>query len=76
MGVNKKGKRKIIVSDRTYYWYIKDEPLCPHTSNVTVYIVSDDRKFAVHYILNSDFVAIEGRDFHGRPDNGCTCGVM
>ena len=77
MSVSKKNKRKIVVSGRAYYWYVVDEPVNVYTTAAnpdghTVFIISDDKAFAVNYVIDSDFIAVTGKEFPGRPYKGRT----
>ena len=40
MGINKKGKRKIVVDDKVYWWFVKEVQKIPQAS-----IISDDKAF-------------------------------
>ena len=40
MGVNSKGKRKIIVDNKVYWWSVKEVEKIPR-----VYVISDDKSF-------------------------------
>lgn len=40
MGINKKGKRKIVVGGKTYWWFVKEVQKVPRVT-----IISDDKAF-------------------------------
>ena len=68
MGVNKKYKRKIIIEERAYYWYVKeDDELYGYPF---LNIISIDRKFVVSYLLDSCLIIIKGKDFNGIEHTG------
>ena len=50
MGIAKKGKRKIVINDREFYWYVsEDEDSLRLGVLNTLTIVSEDKKFLVKY---------------------------
>ena len=52
MGVNSKGKRKIIVDGDTYYWYVTSISM-PWLVDAprNIYVFSADKKFRIEYIV-------------------------
>ncbi len=81
MAVSKKNRRKIVVTERTYYWYIKEDwDDCPsdvdYKNMNALNILSEDKKFIVRYHLGfqSDekrHITIIGNEFNGVEDSGC-----
>jgi len=80
MGVSPKNKRKIIVNNRTYYWYVKEDPddfpydLVNHNLNA-LNIVSEDKRFIVRYYLgfkskDKRYLVVIGKDFAGKDHPG------
>jgi len=68
MGVLKKFKRRITISGRDYYWYVKKEDeLFGH---LFLSVVSEDKKFAISYLLDSQLLIVQGKDFNGVEDTG------
>ncbi|MFC4306644.1 hypothetical protein [Cohnella boryungensis] len=47
MGVNSKGKRKLMYSGRTYYWNVQQD--AEDYGRINLSIVSEDKKFIVSY---------------------------
>ena len=47
MSVNKKRKRKIIVDEKVYWWFVVEEGY-----GVIAHIISDDKAFIAEYRLN------------------------
>lgn len=61
--VNKKGKRVLKIENRIFYWYVKNDwySLGIAESNpcgLTLYVISEDRKEAFHYLIGSNFMTI------------------
>jgi len=67
MGIAQKGKRRIIVENRLYYWNVRIDEYAPLIENAmdmrSASIVADDRKFAVEYLLGSSYITITGKEF-------------
>jgi hypothetical protein len=78
MAVRTKGRRKIMVNQRQFVWYIADD----YDSNDNVlHVVSEDKKFIVNYHLGQPeqkrFIATFGSEFPGLPDaGGCWIRVL
>lgn len=47
MGVNKKGRRKFVHSEKYYFWYVKEDD--ENYGRIKLFIVSEDKKFNVSY---------------------------
>ena len=67
MSVKKKNRRKITVNDRLFIWYIAE---ANSTLDQTLFVVSEDKKFIVHYILKQTsnepyFVEVVGKEIGG-----------
>lgn len=75
MAVAKKGRRKIHVDGTDYYWLVREE--IDHfdvgASHVLI-VVSNDKKFLVHYPLNQNgehnFLVVLGPRFEGTGNFG------
>ncbi|WP_347380728.1 hypothetical protein [Paenibacillus pabuli] len=69
MGVNTKGKRKIVHGGRSYYWYDKEDD--EDYGRIKLFIVTDDKKFIVSYEVDQSqkeripFIVIIGIEFAG-----------
>lgn len=69
MGVNSKGKRKLVHSGKTYYWNVQLDP--EDYGQTSLSIVSEDKKFIVSYHVgqsNNDtrpFIVVKGIEFGG-----------
>lgn len=50
MAVSKKGKRKLVLEDKEYYWYMKftDDWMCAY-NDPQLHIVSEDKKLVISY---------------------------
>ena len=80
MSVAKKKKRKIVIGDRNYYWYIAEDydDFPSDVMNNTLHalnIVSEDKKFIVRYYLGfktdeKRHLTIIGVEFNGLASNG------
>ncbi|OPX44388.1 hypothetical protein CLHUN_16870 [Ruminiclostridium hungatei] len=72
MSVNKKGKRKLVLNERTFYWYVKED--MEDLGNINLYIISDNKKFFVRYRVGqskqvkSPVIFIQGTEFEGLKD--------
>ncbi len=51
MGVAKKGKRRIVVDNREYYWHVKDSEDFYLGASYSLNIISEDKQFLVRYPL-------------------------
>ncbi|MEK3835207.1 MULTISPECIES: hypothetical protein [unclassified Paenibacillus] len=47
MGVNKKGRRKFVHGEKSYFWYVKEDD--EEHGRIKLFIVSEDKKFNVSY---------------------------
>lgn len=47
MGVNKKGRRKFVYGEKSYFWYVKEDD--EEYGRIKLFIVSDDKKFNFSY---------------------------
>ena len=78
MAVAKKNKRKILVDEGTYYWYVRDDDLDHMEVGTTksLTIVSEDKRFLVTYPLDQhgehNFIVVVGQRFGGTGDFGGT----
>lgn len=70
MGVRKKYKRKIVRSNRLFYWYV--EPDIDDEGIIKLHIVSEDKKLIVTYEVGQHsnknkppFIVIIGEEFEG-----------
>ena len=66
--VSKKGKRILKTNHGIFYWYVKNDWynagfIGSNLYGLTLYIVSEDRKEAAHYLIGSDFFTIMTRKF-------------
>lgn len=74
MGVNRKGKRKIILNDRVFYWCVEVD--IEDGGIVKLYIILEDKKFIVRYSVGQSkrgkqpFIEIQGKEFEGLNDVG------
>ena len=69
MTVAKKGKRKIVVNEREFFWYVAED-LYEIPGGYTLFIVSEDKHFLVRYPLNqpenrSNYLIVERKEFGG-----------
>ncbi|WP_392564170.1 hypothetical protein RHO13_00550 [Orbus wheelerorum] len=78
MGVAKKNRRKFAYHDQVFYWDVKEDP---DEDYKILLIVSDDKKFIIHYRLLQDnpnnllvpkypYITVLGKTFKGRNDVG------
>ena len=74
--VSKKGKRLLKTKHGVFYWYVKNDWYSVgitegNSYGLTLYIASDNRKEALHYLIGSDFVTISaGKIFFGKDFKG------
>ena len=74
--VNKKGKRLIKTKHGIFYWYVKNDwysvgMITGNPYGLTLYIISDDRKETLHYLIGSDFLTMSaGKFFSGKSFKG------
>ena len=71
MGVAKKGKRKITVDGRVYYWYVaQDEESLWLDTWFTLTILSEDKHFLIKYPVNQqgqhNLLIVLGKEFGGQ----------
>ncbi len=70
--VSKKGKRILETEHGIFYWYVKNDwysvgIVDGNINGLTLYIVSENRKEAVHYLIGSEFFTItSGKFFSGK----------
>ncbi len=74
MGVSKKGKRKIIVNNRVFYWDIGESD--DYYGMYHINIVSEDKKFIVSYMLDQEclkepYIIVKGKEFKSYNVGGC-----
>ena len=74
MGVKTKGRRKIVVNDTQYIWYVSDNyDGCGFVLN----ILSQDKKFIVKYQLSQpngeEYLVVLGSRFAGADTGGSWC---
>jgi len=75
MAISKKGKRKLIVKDREYYWYMKLTDDWMYSYNTPqLHVLSADKKFLISYQPGQQneipFLIIKGREFKGLKELG------
>ncbi|MFB9326187.1 hypothetical protein ACFFSY_09710 [Paenibacillus aurantiacus] len=74
LGVNTKGKRKIVHCEKSYFWYVKEDD--EDYGRIKIFIVSDDKKFIVSYEVGQSkqeripFVVVMGLEFGGLKNGG------
>jgi hypothetical protein len=70
MSVREKGRRKIIVGDKAYIWYVALD--CDSTYNV-LNIISEDKYLILSCPLQTEveYVISKGRMFQNRETDGC-----
>ncbi|MFF2082747.1 hypothetical protein ACFVVM_03190 [Nocardia sp. NPDC058176] len=75
MAIAKKGRRRIVVGDREFLWWVRpdwDNHNAPGVATVTV--ATDDRRILLDYALNQDedsqHVTVLGPEFRGESQNG------
>lgn len=73
MGVSSKNRRKIVVDDVAYVWYVGDEDYEPAGGHKLV-VISQDKQFIVHYpIMPADaesYVIVLGKRFANATSGG------
>ena len=71
MAVKTKGRRKIVVADRPFVWYVGDDR---DSNDHILHVVSHDKAFSVNYHLEQPeqirHLAVVGREFPGLADAG------
>lgn len=75
MAISKKGKRKLIVKDREFYWYMKLTDDWMYSYSIPqLHVLSADKKFLISYQPGQQnenpFLIIKGRGFKGVKDSG------
>jgi hypothetical protein len=71
MSVSKKGKRKILVDNVEYYWYVMDSiDAIELGTDKVLCVLSDCKKFIVHYPINqtgakNNLLIVLGKKFGG-----------
>ena len=74
--INKQGKRILKTENGIFYWYVKNDwysagIVDSNLYGLTLYIVSSDRKEALHYLIGSSFITITaGKFFSGKKFKG------
>jgi hypothetical protein len=73
MSVRKKGRRRLVVADRVFIWWVcESEPDCWVGEVLTV--ASEDGHFFVRFYLGQEperrFLVVQGSEFAGLPDAG------
>ena len=78
MGIGKKNKRKIVVDDSEYFWYVaEDYEVIDLGTDKTLTVASEDKKFIVHYPINQNHkgenhIIVLGKVFGGNGSWGST----
>lgn len=68
-GVNTRGKRKLVHSEKSYFWYVKEDD--EDFGRIKLFIVSEDKKFIVSYEVGQSkqeripFIVVMGLAFGG-----------
>jgi hypothetical protein len=75
MAVSKKGRRKLVMGDRLYLWWVCDsDPECNSASTLALNVASEDGRFFVRFYLSQPperrYLIVRGREFEGLPDAG------
>ena len=79
MGVAKRGQRKIVRNNRTFYWSVRNDD--DHYYRLHLIIKSEDKKFIVSYMLEQKnrelpfspkvpLIIVKGKEFKGLSDLG------
>ncbi|MBD5470448.1 MAG: hypothetical protein HDR19_04885 [Lachnospiraceae bacterium] len=70
MGVSTKRRRKIIVNEKSYVWYIKPDDDNPYN---ILNIISEDKKFIILCPLktNTSYIISKGLVFQNKQTRGC-----
>jgi hypothetical protein len=77
MGVNTKGKRKLVHRGMSYFWYVKEDD--EDFGRIKLFIVSEDKRFIVSYEVGQSkqeripFIVVMGLEFGGL-ENGVRSG--
>lgn len=58
MCINAKGKRKIVINDEIYYWFVRVEKDGSHR----IHILSEDKRFNIEYPMIDTEVAVTPAD--------------
>ena len=69
-GGSQEGRRKLVIGDRLFVWYVGDDP---DSADMVLHVVSKDKRFIVTYHLGQAEPAILiviGKEFPGVPDCG------
>ncbi|AFY44808.1 hypothetical protein [Nostoc sp. PCC 7107] len=71
MAVSTKNRRKIVINNRKFIWYVKDDP---DSSDFVLHVISENKNFIVNYHLQQPkstcYLIILGKEFPGLPDAG------
>src|SRR5262245_44999593 len=71
MAVLKKGRRRVIVDNRIFLWWIQEDRDCLQH---VLHVLSEDKQFLVQYYLGyreeSSHLIVIGKDFGGLLDKG------
>ena len=75
MAISKKGKRKLTVKNREFYWYMKLTDDWMYSYNTPqLHVLSNDKKFLISYQPGQQnenpFLIIKGKEFMGLKDAG------
>ena len=70
MAISKKKKRKIVVNNREFYWYMKLTEDWMYAYNTPqLYVISEDKNFLISYQPGQQnenpFLIIKGKEFRG-----------
>ena len=70
MSIRTKGRRKIVVGEKTYFWYVALDYDTPYD---VLNIVSEDKSLILSCPLHTkaDYVISKGRVFKTKETNGC-----
>lgn len=73
MAVRNKGRRKLMINNRQFVWWVGESNECGWVGDVLT-VTSHDRRFFVRFYLGQQpeqrFLVVEGREFAGLPDAG------
>ena len=71
MAVRKRGRRRIVVNNRLFLWWVQEDNDSP---NLVLYVVSQDKQFLVQYYLGypeeTCHLIVIGKEFGGLTDIG------
>ena len=75
MAVRKKGRRRLVVGDRLFVWWIGEcEPYADCRLGRALTVASEDGRFFVRYYLDQQpehrFLVVQGREFASLADAG------